>query len=197
MPPDRPHLIVLAGPNGAGKTTASAQLLQGTLGVHEFVNADTIAKGLSEFHPEAAAMEAGRVMLRRLHHLTAQRLDVAFETTLASRSFAPWIRDLMQSGYAFYLFFLFLPSPELAIERVAERVVLGGHHVPDDVVRRRHDAGLRNFFQIYRPIATRWRFFDNSNPNRPRPVASGGIGLDDAIHEVEMWTAIERQWSHG
>jgi predicted ABC-type ATPase len=48
MPPERPHLIVLAGPNGAGKTTVSAELLRGALGVHEFVNADTIARGLSE-----------------------------------------------------------------------------------------------------------------------------------------------------
>ncbi len=197
MPPDRPHLIVLAGPNGAGKTTASAQLLQGALGVHEFVNADTIAKGLSEFHPERAAIEAGRIMIRRLHHLTEQRHDVAFETTLASRSFAPWIGGLMHAGYAFYLFYFFLPSPELAIERVAERVVLGGHHVPDEVVRRRHDAGLRNFFQIYRAMATRWKFFDNSNPHRPSSLAHGGAGLGDTVHEVEMWAAIERQWSRG
>ena len=74
---------------------------------------------------------------------------------------------------------------------------MGGHHVPDDVVRRRHDAGLRNFFQIYRPIATRWRFFDNSNPNRPRLLASGGVGLDNTVPEVEKWAAIERQWSRG
>ncbi|HLN04614.1 MAG TPA: zeta toxin family protein [Bryobacteraceae bacterium] len=197
MPLERPHLIVLAGPNGAGKTTASVELLRGTLGVHEFVNADTIAKGLSEFNPEGAAIEAGRVMLRRLHHLTDQRLDVAFETTLASRSLAPWIRELMQTGYAFYLFYFFLPSPDLAVERVAERVSLGGHHVPQEVVRRRYEAGLRNFFGIYRTMATRWRFFDNSVPHQRRLIAGGGAGRDDRVHEVEMWTGIERQWNRG
>ena len=197
MPPEHPHLIVLAGPNGAGKTTASTELLRGTLGVHEFVNADTIAKGLSEFNPEGAAIEAGRVMLRRLHHLTEQRLDVAFETTLSSRSFAPWIRELMNTGYAFYLFYFFLPSPNLAVERVAERVTLGGHHVPEEVVRRRYEAGLRNFFSLYRPMATRWRFFDNSDPHSRRLVANGGAGIRDRVHAVEMWAGIEGQWNRG
>ena len=197
MPPERPHLIVLAGPNGAGKTTVSAELLRGALGVHEFVNADTIARGLSEFNPEGAAIEAGRVMLRRLHHLTAQQLDIAFETTLASRSFAPWIRELMRSGYAFYLFFFSLNGPELAIERVAERVKLGGHFVPEEVIRRRFEAGLRNFFSIYRPIATRWRFIDNSVPHRRRLIASGGAGLDDRVYDVATWSQTERQWRHG
>jgi len=91
MPSRAPNLIVVAGPNGAGKTTAAANLLVGALSVQEFVNADTIAKGLSAFRPESVAIQAGRVMLERLHHLTAERADVAFETTLASRSFAPWI----------------------------------------------------------------------------------------------------------
>lgn len=148
MPPERPHLIVLAGPNGAGKTTVSTDLLQGALGVHEFVNADTIARGLSEFKPEGAAIEAGRVMLRRLHHLTDQRLDVAFETTLASRRFAPWIRDLKTSGYDFHLFLISLPAPEVAIDRVRSRVQRGGHSVREDSIRRRFDAGLRNFFEL-------------------------------------------------
>ena len=188
---------MLAGPNGAGKTTVSTDLLQGALGVRKFVNADTIARGLSEFNPEGAAIEAGRVMLRRLHHLTEQRLDVAFETTLASRSFVPWIRELMKTGYAFYLFYFFLPSPDLAVARVAERVTLGGHHVPSEVVRRRYEAGLRNFFSLYRPMSTRWRFFDNSDPRSRRLVASGGAGLRDRVHAVEMWAGIEGQWNRG
>jgi len=92
-----PALILLAGPNGAGKTTASEDLLRDELSVDEFVNADIIAQGLSAFRPEHAAMQAGRVMLERLRHLTEQRANVAFESTLASRSFAPWIRELIQS----------------------------------------------------------------------------------------------------
>jgi len=138
---------VLAGPNGAGKTTAAAENLVGALAVHEFVNADVIARGLSWFQPESVAFEAGRVS--RLDDLTAQRADVAFETTMASRTFAPWIRKLAGTGYRFHLIYLWLQSAERAIERVQERVLLGGHHVPDDVVRPRYERGLHNFFRIY------------------------------------------------
>ena len=94
MSKQRPHLVVLAGPNGSGKTTIASRLLKGELGVSEFVNADLIAGGLSVFDPDLAAMAAGRVMLARLKQLAARRADFAFETTLASRSFAPWIAGL-------------------------------------------------------------------------------------------------------
>ena len=194
MPPERPHLIVLAGPNGAGKTTASTDLLQGALGVHEFVNADTIARGLSEFNPEGAAIEAGRVMLRRLRHLTAQRLDLSFETTLASRSFAPWIRDLKTSGYDFHLFFISLPTPEVAIDRVRSRVQRGGHSVPEETIRRRFDAGLQNFFELYRPLATSWEFHENLHPPGLRLIAMGGDGLTEVVEDMDRWRKIEGKW---
>ena len=141
-----PNIIIVAGPNGAGKTTAAADILVGALAVHEFVNADIIAKGLSSFQPETVAFDAGRIMLQRLHHLTDQRADVAFETTLASRTFASWIKTLTPSGYQFRLLFFWLPSADMAVERVHERVREGGHHVPEDVIRRRYGAGLKNFF---------------------------------------------------
>ena len=137
---DDPELILIAGPNGAGKSTAAPVLLREFLGVREFVNADVIAQGLSAFHPESTALEAGRVMLALLRHLTGQRHAVAFETTLASRTFAPWIEGLIRSGYRFRLIFLWLPSPEMSIERVSKRVRLGGHSVPDETIRRRNHS---------------------------------------------------------
>jgi predicted ABC-type ATPase len=163
MAAERPHLIVLAGPNGAGKSTIAPALLVGALGVHEFVNADVIAQGLSAFQPERTALQAGRIMRARLHCLASQRVDFAFETTLASRSFAPWTADLRRTGYAFHLLFLWLPSPEMALARVAERVRLGGHDVPADTIRRRYHAGLRNFFELYGPLTDSWQFYDNAH----------------------------------
>ena len=130
-----PHVIVIAGPNGAGKSTTAAAILKGTLGVTEFVNADTIAAGLSAFNPEKAAFQAGRVMIERLQQLAAGREDFAFETTLASKTFAHWIQNLKLSGYTFHLFYLWLPSPDFAIARVAERVRMGGHYVPEETIR--------------------------------------------------------------
>lgn len=124
MAPTTPNLVVLAGPNGAGKSTAAPMLLRGTLGVTEFVNADVIAQGLSAFAPDRVALSAGRIMLRRLQELARQGVSFAFETTLASRSFAPWIRELAQTGYQFHLVFLWLPSADFAVQRVADRVRL-------------------------------------------------------------------------
>ena len=125
-----PTVTVLAGPNGSGKTTTSAHLLRDYFDVVEFVNADTIAQGLSAFSVESVALAAGRIMLARLRELAALRVSFAFETTLAARTFAPWLRQLQANGYHFHLFFLWLPTPDLAISRVASRVQQGGHSIP-------------------------------------------------------------------
>jgi predicted ABC-type ATPase len=190
-----PNLIVIAGPNGAGKTTAAVDVLVGALAVQEFVNADTIAKGLSAFQPESVAFDAGRMMLQRLHHLTTQRVDVAFETTLASRTFASWIKTLTPTGYEFRLVFIWLPSADMAVERVRRRVLEGGHHVPEDVIRRRYEAGLRNFFRIYRPLAASWRFYDNSNPGGRRLVASGDLHQAAMVFDSDLWNNVNREWT--
>ena len=94
MTTKRPHLIVIAGPNGAGKSTTAPSLLKGTLKVTEFVNADLIAQGLSGFKPEGAVFHAGRVMLERIHYLAKKRVDFAFETTLASKTFSRFLACL-------------------------------------------------------------------------------------------------------
>jgi predicted ABC-type ATPase len=182
-----PKLIVLAGPNGAGKSTAAPALLQGTLAVSEFVNADVIARGLSAFEPERVAISAGRIMLRRLHELAAARRSFAFETTLASRSFAPWISGLIEDGYRFHLIFLWLPSPDMAVQRVQSRVLAAGHSVPEETVRRRYLAGIRNFFALYQPLATTWRVYDNSDSASARLLAEGGRLKRNRIIDRRRW----------
>src|SRR5712692_3230128 len=149
-----PLIVVVAGPNGAGKSTTAPRLLQEALTVSEFVNADPIAIGLSAFRPQSVAMAAGRVMLTRMKALARARSDFAFETTLASRSFVPWLSALRAAGYRVHLAFLSLPSSDLAVARVAERRRQGGHDVPELVIRRRFGAGLRNFFGATRVSLT-------------------------------------------
>jgi predicted ABC-type ATPase len=188
----RPHVVVLAGANGAGKSTTAPVLLRGKLGVAEFVNADTIARGLSAFAPERAAIDAGRVMLRRLEQLAAQRHDFAFETTLASRTFAPRIARWMEAGYAFHLVFLWLPNAEFALARIRERVQLGGHDVPEDTVRRRYRRGLENFFALYQPLATTWRFYDNAHA-QPRLVARGDRTGRIVVLDGTLWPRIREE----
>jgi len=136
MSDEQPQVIIIAGPNGAGKTTLAPFLLRDRFRTSAFVNADAIASGLSAFEPENVAIEAGRIMLRRLHELSEQSQSFAFETTLAARSYAPWIKRLRSSGYEMHLLFICLRSVELAIERVAERVRRGGHIIPEPEIRR-------------------------------------------------------------
>jgi predicted ABC-type ATPase len=190
-----PHLIIIAGPNGAGKSTTAPALLQGTLGVTEFVNADVIAQGLSAFNPERAAFHAGRIMLDRLQQLAEERENFAFETTLASRTFVHWIEALKSTGYAFHLFFLWLPAPEFAVARVVERVKMGGHNVPEDTIRRRYQAGLKNFFSLYRPLADSWFFYDNSLGTGPLLLASGERQTGTLVNNRVVWEQITEAYS--
>ena len=187
---DAVHVVVLAGPNGAGKSTVAPELLRGALAVKEFVNADTIAQGLSGFDPDGSALEAGKVMLKRLKYLAGRRENFAFETTLASRSFAPWLRGLRQTDYAVHLVFLWLPSPDFAVKRVAERVVMGGHNVPEETVCRRYNAGLKNLFQLYMPIVSSWQVFDNSQAAGPRLIAYGQERSVPQVVDGPAWTLI-------
>ncbi len=189
-----PHVIVLAGPNGAGKTTIAPFVLRDVLGVVEFVNADTIASGLAAFAPEQAALEAGSIMHARLRELAARRRDFAFETTLASRSLAPWLAELVRSGYEFRLVFLWLPTADLAVARVADRVKMGGHGVPETTIRRRFRAGLQNFFGLYQPLATAWRLCDNSSAPIMRLIAAGEERTVTQMADAAHWQSISEEF---
>src|SRR5437868_1066119 len=184
MPSSAPKLIMLAGPNGAGKSTLAPFLLRDRLGILEYVNADTLALGLSAFQPEAVAMQAGRIMLKRLRELAAERANFAFESTLASRPYAGWINTLREQGYEFHLYFLWLRSVEVAIERVKERVQLGGHDVPEDAIRRRYHHGIKNFF--YQTLATRWSLYGNSL-HEPLLIADGNAAAGSRVYQPDGW----------
>ena len=184
-----PRVYVIGGPNGAGKTTASMALFPDGLQCPEYVNADAIAAGISPFRPESVAMEAGRVMLRRIRHLAGARQDFAFETTMASRSFAPFLRECKEAGYTVHLLFVWLRSPELAIERVAHRVAAGGHHIPEEVVRRRYVRGIQNFVSLYLPLAEAWGCYDNSENDKVR-IASKAENGTITIEDEEKWEKI-------
>lgn len=181
------EIIVIAGPNGAGKTTLSPYLLRDKYGIKEYVNADTIALGLSAFDPENVAFEAGRIMLKRLSFLTKQKMNFAFETTLSSRSYAYWIRNAIENGYKMHLLYLWLQSPELALERVNERVRLGGHNITKEVIYRRYYRGISNFFELYQSLATTWAIYDNSNSYQAELIAIGSNSIVSSINNQQLW----------
>jgi predicted ABC-type ATPase len=191
----RPQVVVLAGINGAGKTTAAQHLLYDALHIPSFTNADTIARGLNALAVETEAATAGRIMLEHLRELARNRRSFAFETTLSGRTYARWLGELVRDGYAVHLFFYWLRSPELAIGRVAQRVRAGGHHVPDDTIRRRYARSARNFLELYRSVVTTWQVYDNSGGER-RLIAFRDGGSDTVL-DPETWAAIKRSADDG
>jgi len=156
------RVLILAGPNGAGKTTFAREFLPDEAQCPTFVNADLIAAGLSPFNPGAAAMRAGRLMVQIIAEHVTRGDSFAFETTLADKGYARHISEWQASGYFVSLQFLALPSPEMAIRRVRERVAQGGHFVADDVVRRRFAAGRANFESTYKALVDTWALYDTS-----------------------------------
>jgi len=157
-----PNLYIIAGPNGAGKTTFAKEFLPHYAKCENFVNADLIAQGLSPFSPAAAGLQAGRLLLKQIHEFAERRADFAFETTLAGKTYVSLFRRLRQQGYTIHLFFLWVPSVELAAARIKNRVAEGGHDVPMVDVRRRFSRSMANFFKVYRPLLDSWTLFDNS-----------------------------------
>jgi predicted ABC-type ATPase len=156
-----PAIIILAGPNGAGKTTFARSFLPQEANCLRFINADLIAAGLSPFAPEAAALKAGRLMLQEIDDCVRQKESFAFETTLSGLGYLARIRQWRFTGYKISLYFLALPSPEIAILRVAARVRQGGHNIPEAVIRRRFIAGLRNFETFYKAEVDHWVKYNN------------------------------------
>lgn len=185
------QLYIIAGCNGAGKTTASMTILPRALRVREFVNADEIARGLSPFNPEGVAIEAGRLMLERIDTLLSKGESFSIETTLATRSYAGLVRRAQHAGYTVYIVFFWLRTPELALQRVAERVQAGGHNIPPDVVRRRYAAGIRNLFNIFADVVDGWAVYDNSE-NKREPIVSSDKLLGTTIFNETKYNELFR-----
>ena len=190
QPPAR-RVVIFAGPNGAGKSTHADAILA-ALGMEIFVNADYIARGLSGRNTDAVNFEAGRIMLKRLRQLADAGADFAFESTLSSRTFAPFLRALKAQGYSVAIYYFALTNAQLAVRRVKLRVALGGHHVPGDVIKRRFARSLNNFFTLYAPIADEWTLFDNSASSSAGQVASQWENQLQ-ITDQTIWQKLQKQ----
>ena len=169
---NRPVCIVIAGPNGAGKTTFAQEFLPKDAGVVHFVNADLIASGLSPLRPRLAALAAGRLFLRELDRLAKARVDFAFESTLSGLVYLGRLKRWKAAGYRIEIVYLRLPSPQLALRRIAARVKQGGHSVPRADVLRRFPRSWTNFKNAYCLLADAWTVYDNSGLN-PRLLEQG------------------------
>ena len=176
------NVYIIAGPNGSGKTTFAKLFLPDYVRCPNFVNADLIALGLAPFEPRAAAMKAGKLVLQQINQYAKRGVDFAFETTLSGKSYANLLALLKKMGYSLHLFFLWIPSAELAIARIRDRVAEGGHYVPAEDVRRRFARGLSNFSALYEPLVDSWMLFDNSK-SRPILIAKRKNGHTEIVNE--------------
>ena len=187
---ENPTVYVIAGPNGAGKTTFANEFLPDFVHCRQFLNADLIAAGLSPFAPETQNMRAGRLLLTRIKELTAAKESFGFETTLSGRGHVRHFEKLRMNGYQIVLFFLWLPSPDMAVARVKARVRQGGHNVSDPVVRRRYGSGLSNLFQLYWPLAHKVWLLDGSE-FPPKRVARENEGRLEVLN-LPLFDRIKR-----
>ena len=184
------NLYIISGCNGAGKTTASYTVLPEILDCKEFVNADEIARGLSPFNPDSVAIEAGRLMLKRIEELLEKDETFSIETTLATKSYINLVRRAQAKGYVVKVLFFWLNSPELALLRIAERVAKGGHNIPKPIVRRRYVAGINNLFHLFMGEVDYWDIYDNSGYPR-KQIACGGKDVQTVVYEESLFVKIQ------
>ena len=183
-----PKLYIISGANGSGKTTATYDLLPRMFSCRQFVNSDEFAKGLSPFRPSEASISASRYMLLKINYLLERKEDFGIETTLATRSLKKLIFKARAEGYTVSVLYLWLSSPQLAIERVKARVEAGGHNIPPQTIIRRYYTGLRYFFEQYMPIADRWILADNSSP--PFKIIAQGWKTSKIVRDNHLFNDI-------
>lgn len=189
-----PNLYIIAGPNGAGKTTSAKYLVPDVFAANYFINADEIARTINPLKPEKAALEAGRLMLTQIDELIKNKKDFVFETTLSAKTYVGLVNKAKKLGYKTHLIFLYLKSFKLAQKRVKERVKNGGHNIPEDVIERRYNGGLKNFFELYQPIVNSWFFYDNTE-TLPELIAAKK-DRELIIYKKQFWAEVTKKYGN-
>ncbi len=184
------EIVILGGPNGAGKTTAARVLLPEFFEIHEFLNADDIARQISPDNVDLAALAAGRLLIERMRAAVREGQSFALETTCSGKSYLKLLEQCKRDGWRIKMLYFWLPTPEDAIARVARRVSQGGHNIPAEVIERRYYAGISNMRNLYLPLADDAEIYDNSDRHRIL-IAEKREGLAFLVHDEERWTRIE------
>jgi len=177
-----PTLCIIGGCNGAGKTTLARELLP-RMGIMRFLNTDEIARGLSPLDPTLSAFRAGRILIEEARALLSAKASFAIESTLSGKTCIAMLRNAKEQGYRIVLHYILIGSARQAVDRVALRVIHGGHHVPEDDVCRRFDRSRKHVIEDYLPLADDWVLWDNSEPPHLRLA-------DSSTHHIEQLKAM-------
>jgi predicted ABC-type ATPase len=177
-----PTLCIIGGCNGAGKTTLARELLL-RMGIMRFLNTDEIARGLSPLDPTLSAFRAGRILIEEARALLSAKASFAIESTLSGKTCIAMLRNAKEQGYRIVLHYILIGSARQAVDRVALRVIHGGHHVPEDDVCRRFDRSRKHVIEDYLPLADDWVLWDNSEPPHLRLA-------DSSTHHIEQLKAM-------
>jgi predicted ABC-type ATPase len=182
------ELIIIAGPNGSGKTTFAKSFLKEFK--YEFLNADEIAKELTGKGESAGNISAGKEYFSRIEKLRSKNKNIILESTLSGLFLKKMIQGFSKKNYLITIIFVYLNRPEISIDRIKVRVSKGGHHVPDEDVRRRFARGINNFWSIYRQMADNWILVNNSESSFEQ-VAIKGIKNYEIINGTLFETFIK------
>ena len=183
------RMFIISGCNGAGKTTASYTMLPDLLGCDEYVDADEIAKSIAPDNPQQAALRASRLMMERVEELMGKGKDFGLETTLSTRSLVRTINLAKSRGYSVTLVYLWLRTPDMAVERVRKRYEAGGHSIPEETIRRRYNVGIDNLIRLYIPASDNWIIFDNSMPET-KVIARGSPTTETEVLNAKLYAKL-------
>lgn len=183
-------MYIISGCNGSGKTTSSYSLLPELLECREFVNSDEFAKALSPFDPSLAYVRASRYMLMKVKYLLDKGETFAIETTLATRTLLKLVERAQGRGYDVTILYFWLKNPQMAIDRVHNRVLNGGHGIPEEVIKRRYYMGLEYLFNYYIPLCDHWIVADNSEPPF-KVLAQGNKGEQPIIKDSKTFDIVK------
>jgi predicted ABC-type ATPase len=129
-------------------------------------------------------------MIEQMRTMVREHRSFAFETTCSGKSYIPLLKSCQQAGWRISFIYLWVPSPEYSIARVARRVSQGGHHIPEDVIRRRYLAGLWNMRHLYLPLADDAFIYDNRD-RALRLIARREDGSPLTVINENTWSRIE------